>query len=99
MISFYISKEKEETTKEKLVKGKQTTKKVEEKGRKSGGSSSIRSKKSKGPAIKDPLQQEKDRIKAVKEQEKRVSKQLFFVKHFEGFFMFIVTFSNFSSIS
>ena len=77
------------------------TKKVEEKGRKSGSSSSgsIRSKKSKGPTIKDPLQQEKDRIKAVKEQEKRVSKHLFFVKHFECFFMFIVTFSNFSSIS
>lgn len=35
----------------------------------------------------------------MKEQEKRVSKQFLFVKHFEGFFMFIVNFNNFSSIS
>lgn len=63
-------KEKEEMTKEKLLKGKQQ-KKVDEKSRKSGGSSSIKSKKSKGAGGKDPLQLEKERIRELKELEKQ----------------------------
>ncbi|XP_052102974.1 golgin subfamily A member 6-like protein 22 isoform X4 [Mytilus californianus] len=61
-------KKREELAKEKILKGK-PQKKMDEKSKKSGGSSSIRSKKSKGGA-KDPLQLEKERIRALKEQEK-----------------------------
>ncbi|XP_076077132.1 uncharacterized protein LOC143047767 isoform X4 [Mytilus galloprovincialis] len=60
-------KKREELAKEKLLKGK-PQKKMDEKSKKSGGSSSVRSKKSKGG--KDPLQMEKERIRALKEQEK-----------------------------
>lgn len=63
-------KEKEEMTKEKLREKQQ--KRVEDKVRKSGGSSSVKSKKSKG-VPKDNLQLEKERLKQLKEQEKQVS--------------------------
>ena len=63
-------------TKEKLLKGKQqqqAQKQIDDKNRKAAGS--LKSRKSKGPT-KDSLQLEKERIRALKEQEKKVENGL-----------------------